>query len=60
MYLQKNCKETVSYQLTEDRNEQKDTINRQLKKIKAQLVLFDVLCKAYSNITTNEKTLKFV
>jgi len=62
MYLQKNCKkckETASYQLTKDRDEQNDAINGQLKKIKAQLVLFDVLCKAYSDITTNEKILKF-
>jgi len=62
MYLQKNCKKynkTVSYQLTEDQDEQKDAINGQLKKIKAQLVFFYVLRKAYSDTTTNEKTLKF-
>jgi len=62
MYLQKNCKkckETVSYQLTEDQDEQKDAINGQQKKVKAQLVLFDVLCEAYSDITTIEKILKF-
>jgi len=59
MYLQENCEKTPSLVLTEDRNEQNDTINWQLEKIKAQLVLFDAPCGAYSNATYNENSLMF-